>query len=95
MTNKLIDEAIKRFEELSHAYYEPGDKTYWDAIEYGESCLKQELQTAISKTREETKLETARKIASAAGEAGLSPIELTDPKCWKKEVEKTVSTKRI
>lgn len=33
---------MEEFEELAHAYFEPGDKTYWDAIEFAKDFFKHE-----------------------------------------------------
>ena len=38
-----VKDMLKRFEELAHAYFEPGDKTYWDAIEFAQSFFESEL----------------------------------------------------
>ena len=38
---QLYEQIEKEFDELSHAYFEPGDKDYWEGIEFGKSFLKQ------------------------------------------------------
>lgn len=35
----------KEYEELAHAYFEPGDKNYWDGIEYAQSFIHNLLAT--------------------------------------------------
>lgn len=50
-----ITKAKETFEELAHAYFEPGGKDYWDAIEFAQSFLEQELLIAHQLGREEMK----------------------------------------
>lgn len=37
---QIIDEEVKELENLAHAYFEPGDKGYWDGIELGKDFLR-------------------------------------------------------
>lgn len=37
---KKQPKSLKEFEELAHAYFEPGDKTYWDGINLAKSFFQ-------------------------------------------------------
>lgn len=52
VVDTTVDKWEREYMDLAHAYFEPGDKSYWDGIEFGKDFIRHSLQQAREEERE-------------------------------------------